>query len=134
MKRFLIYALLGPPIGLAVLFAMTALLDPHKRDPLDTKAGVVVLIPFSYLGGLPQAIIVAAVDMLLSKRLALGRRICACTGAGYAVTMLGMYGFHWPPVGRYFLFGLVGAIPAAVCAWLSGRATLTAASERRSAP
>ena len=124
MKRFLVYALLGPPIGWAVLFAMTVLFEPRMRDTFDasTLGGAVLLIPFSYLAGLLPAIIVAVVDLLLAKRrLALRPRIGACTAAGYVVAILGMYGFHPPPTGKALVFGLVGAIPAAVCAWLSGR-------------
>jgi hypothetical protein len=127
MKRFLIYALLGPPVGFAVLIVMTALLTPRMRGTPDNAlfGAVALAIPAAYLVGLLPAMIVAVVDLLLSKRkLALWPRICACTAAGYIVTMLGTYGFRLPPNGRFLLFGLfglVGAIPAALCAWLSGR-------------
>jgi hypothetical protein len=124
MKRLLIYTLLGPPIGLAVVLAITAPFEPLVRDNLDRAllGAVALAIPFSYPAGLLPAIIVAVVDQLLAKRgLALWPRICACAGAGYVVTMLGAYGFRLPPNGRYLLVGLVGAVPAAVCAWLSGR-------------
>jgi hypothetical protein len=106
MKRFLIFTVLFPPLALAVFTAP----DGFGKF-LDWVAQV-------YMVAIIPAWLTAGVDWVLSaKRL----RIVGTAVAGAVITesvALFMWGFfpgYWPVL----MAGLVGAVPSAVCSWLS---------------
>ena len=117
MKRFLVFALLYPPLAVAVLILVSL-----------GQIGVValsVILPtlgWSYVVGFVPAIILAFVDWFLAARLRVFPRIAATALVGYALAILSAFPVWDRSIWvETLIFGLVGAIPAAVCSWLSGR-------------
>ena len=85
------------------------------------------MLPTIYLVGLIPALLVAWFDRALSTR-NLSHRVPLTALFGYAISNLPLIGAPWMGFvhGPYVvLFGLIGAVPAAVCSWL--------ATERRAA-
>jgi hypothetical protein len=82
-----------------------------------------VLLPLAYEIGLVPAVLVAAFDGRLARR-GVRYRVGWSTLFGFAVSFLPLLGalsmgfLHGPFVA---IFGLLGAAPAAVCSWLSGK-------------
>ena len=126
LRRFLIFALLGPPLGMitglwGILPAMNwslggaSVFDYHQ----------IVLTPLAYQVGLVPALLAAAFDGWLAKR---GVRFRVVWSAlfGFSVSFLPLVGalsmgfLHGPFVD---IFGLLGAAPAAVRSVLSGGAS-----------
>jgi hypothetical protein len=125
MKRFLIFGLLGPALGFVTFFwvllqAMNALLG--ARATFDIHQ--LVLLPLAYAFGIVPALLAALVDHLLARRGVRGRIVWTTLFsyvAGFFPILLSMLdvttrGWFW------LLFGLIGAVPGAICSWLSGAA------------
>jgi hypothetical protein len=109
MKRFLIYLLLFPAIAAASLYAVFYILTGAVVDSLSGPA-------FCYLLFIGPALVVALVDWLVSRTRI--PSVIATTLFAYAVSALSA---AWAGTIDVWVFGLVGAIPAAVCSWLSNR-------------
>jgi hypothetical protein len=90
-----------------------AVFDYHQLD----------LMPLAYVVGLLPAVLAAAFDGALAK-LRIRFRPLWCALFGFAVAFLPLIGalkmgfLHGPLVAS---LGLLGAAPAAVCSWLSGK-------------
>jgi hypothetical protein len=108
VKRFLIYLFLVPAIATASLYAVLYILTGAVVDSLSGPA-------FGYLMFIGPALVVALVDMLAS-RLSVIHGVIATTLFAYGVSVLTV---AWAGTRDVLVFGLVGAIPAAVCSWLS---------------
>jgi hypothetical protein len=108
MKRFLIYLLLFPAIATASLYAVLYVVTGAVVDSLSGPA-------IGYLMFIGPALVVALVDRLAS-RLGVVHGVIATTLFAYAAMVLAAV---WAGTIDVFVFGLVGAIPAAVCSWLS---------------
>jgi len=124
MKRFLIFALLGPPIGLFTgLWGMLPFLNQSLTDPPIVDIHQIVLLPPAYMVGVLPALLVGVFDNALARR-GIGRRVLWCALLGFGASFLPLasafaMGFlHGPWV---LIFGLVGAVPGAVCSWLARR-------------
>ena len=113
MKRFLIFICLYPGVALLSLGAFISI----EISALPDNPEAVKLVGWAYVVGVVPALVCAAVDWLLRKtRL----RFIGTTLVGYAIGLLiGLAFFDWGLVGRILAFALIGAIPAAVCSWLS---------------
>ncbi|MBN9049977.1 MAG: DUF5413 family protein [Rhizobiales bacterium] len=125
MRRFLIFALLGPALGFVTAFwillqAFNGLLGAPSTFDLHQ----VVLLPVAYMLGIGPALVTGLFDHVLARR-GVRLRILWTTLFAYAsayLILLNAWGagtVHGPAL---FLFGLIGAVPGAICAWLSGRA------------
>jgi hypothetical protein len=110
MKRFLIYLFLFPAIATASLYAVLYILTGAVVDSLSGPA-------FVYLMFIGPALVVALVDWLAS-RLSVLAGVTAATLFAYGVAVLAV---TWAGTTYVLVFGLVGAIPAAVCSWLSNK-------------
>jgi hypothetical protein len=109
MKRLLIFTALFPPLALAVFTAP------------DTFAKFLDWVGIAYGLAIIPAWLTAGVDWALSAKATYLRIVgTAVTGAvitdSVALFMWGFFAGYWPVL----MAGLVGAIPAAVCSWLSG--------------
>jgi len=120
MKRFLIFALLGPLLGFVTFFwVLLQIFDWVLGAPSTADIYQVVLIPMSYAIGIVPALIAGLFDHALRNA---SWRILWTTLFGYLVAFLPIVSslvmgyVHGPYV---LIFGLVGAIPAAVASWLS---------------
>ncbi len=118
MKRFLIFLLLGPLLGFAVFLVR----DLAAGKIFGGAMGSLVGLPFAYLFGLPIVLIMWAEDQFLSGRLGpIWKMITsACVGYASSIAMLLMTSALHIALPQILTFGLAGAIPAAVCSWLSG--------------
>ena len=109
MKRFLIYLLLFPAIATVALYAVLYILTGAVVDSLSGPA-------FCYLMFIGPALVVALVDWLVSRTRLPG--VIATPLFAYGVSALSA---AWAGTIDALVFGLVGAIPAAVSSWLSNR-------------
>ena len=113
MKRFLIFVFLFPGIATAVFFALVTIAVALPDNP---EALLVVM--WGYVVGIVPALVCAVVDLFLRKT-----RIPAIIGTtlvGYGIAVLaGLTIFDYGLIGKILAFGLIGAIPAALCSWLS---------------
>ncbi|MFZ3359297.1 MAG: hypothetical protein WA177_11085 [Xanthobacteraceae bacterium] len=114
MKRLLIFTVLFPPLALAVFMAPDTL---RKYPLLDWW-----VVGLAYVVAIIPAWSTAGVDWALSAKPAYLRIVgTAVTGAAItdsvALFLWGFFAGYWPVL----MAGLVGAIPAAVCSWLSGK-------------
>jgi hypothetical protein len=114
MKRFLIFTVLFPPLALAVFTAP----DTFGKHPLLDWW----VVGPAYMLAIIPAWLAAGVDWALSAK-PIYLRIVATAVAGAVITgsvalfLWGFFAGYWPVL----MAGLVGAIPAAVCSWLSGK-------------
>jgi hypothetical protein len=108
MKRFLTFTVLFPPLALAVFTAP------------DTFRNYLDWVGMAYMLAMIPAWLTAGVDWTLSAKPAY-LRVLGTAVAGAVITdsvalfMWGFFADFWPVL----MAGLVGAIPAAVCSWLS---------------
>jgi hypothetical protein len=130
MKRYLTFALLFPPIAFVVAFwIMLQILNWAEGGPSSFDYHQVILLPLAYLMGIVPALLTAKADDILSKQ-GVRYRILWTAFAGYVFIFMPLLaaltmGFvHGPYL---LLFGIIGAVPAAVCSWIAGpKATATA--------
>jgi hypothetical protein len=130
MKRYLIFAALGPFIGgFFLLIATTVMSGYLDRPSLSDVAKLFVVflktLQYSYLFGILPMLMIAAVDDILYhvKRLSpvlrmLGVGLVAFIGAEF------LYGSRGADTGaaQFILYGLVGFMPAAISSWLAHEA------------
>ena len=124
MKRFLIFLLLGPALGFVVFML---------RDVVGGKlfGGVTSFLfglPFAYLFGLPIVLVIWAEDWWMWRRIPIWLKVLTSAVTGYAasIAMLVALTSRTLSVHEILTFGIVGAVPAAVCSLL--------AQDRQSAP
>jgi hypothetical protein len=130
MKRYVIFAALGPLLGGFWLLLTTTWMSGYWNEfntAQVTKllAVFVKTLQYSYLFGILPTLIFAAVDDILwhikrihpvARMLILG--VIAFFGAEF------LYGSRGPDSGaiQFILYGLVGFIPATVSSWLAHEA------------
>ncbi len=110
MKRFLIFLFLFPAIATVSLYAVLYILTGAEVDSVSGPA----LVCAVFIG---PGLVLAGVDWLLAKTPV--PSVIGTTLFAYGVSVLAV---TWAGTIDVWVFGLVGAIPAAVCSWLSGRA------------
>jgi hypothetical protein len=116
MKRLLIFLLLFPAIAGAAFFAVLYVLTGAEPDSLSGTG-------FAYLLFVAPALLLAVVDWLFAKApipAVVGTTLFGYAAAVLSATMLWHRGLDEATLTA----GLVGAIPAAVCSWLSKRASV----------
>jgi hypothetical protein len=107
MKRFLIFLLLFPALATAALYAVLYILTGAVVDSLSGPA-------ICYLMFMGPALVVALVDWFAARTRV--PEVIAPTLFGYGAAVLAVV---WAGTIDVWVFGFVGAIPAAVCSWLS---------------
>ncbi|CAN7532579.1 DUF5413 family protein [Bradyrhizobium sp. LjRoot220] len=122
MKRFLIFAAIAPPLGFIIAFwIMLQIANWMVGGPGTFDMQQVAMLPTIYLVGLIPALLTAGFDHVLAKR-EMSYRIALTALFGYFVSYAPLVGafrlafMHDPGV---LLLGIVGAVPAALCSWLS---------------
>lgn len=125
MRRFLVFTILGPALGFVTAFwILLQALNGWLGAPSTFDLHQVVLLPVAYMLGIIPALVTALFDHVLARR-NVRLRILWTTLFAYAAAYLILLNawsagtVHGPAL---LLFGLVGAVPGAVCAWLSSRA------------
>jgi Family of unknown function (DUF5413) len=127
MKRYLIFAVLGPFLGGLLLLLVTTTLSGYwaRSNASEIAKFFVVFaksLQFSYLFGILPVMIFAAVDDIVChvRRIsAVMRMLVVGAMAFFAAAIL--YGGRGADSGvtQFVLYGLVGLIPAMSCSWLA---------------
>lgn len=127
MKRYLIFAALGPFLGGFLLLLATTYTSGYWTQ---TNAGEVAklfvvfarTLQYAYLFGIVPALMMAAIDDILFhvKRLGPMVRMLIVGVLAFAAAEL-LYGSRGPDSGvvQFILYGLVGFLPATLSAWLA---------------
>jgi hypothetical protein len=109
MKRFLIFLLLFPAIATVALYAVLYILTGAVVDSLSGPAFICLL----FIG---PSLVVGLLDWLVSRT-----RIPSVVAPTLFAGGVSVVAAAWAGTIDVPVFGLVGAIPAAVCSWLSNR-------------
>ena len=130
MKRYLIFAALGPLLGGFLLLFATTYMSGYwtHTDASEVRKLLVVFLKtlqYSYLFGVLPALMMGAVDDILFhvKRI---RPVLRMLLVG-VLSFIGaevLYGSRGPDSGvfQFILYGLVGFVPGAVASWLAHEA------------
>jgi hypothetical protein len=122
MKRLLIFGAIAPPLGFVVAFwVMLQIANWLAGSPTTFDVAQIMMLPTIYLVGLTPALLAAWFDRALARR-NVSCRIALTALFGYAISYLPLaaafwMGFAYGP--EVLLFGLIGAVPSAVCSWLA---------------
>ena len=128
MKRYLIFAVLGPLLGGFWLLLTTTVMSGYWSHP-PSAAEVEKLfavfartLQYAYLFGIVPALMLGAVDDILFsiKRIGWVVRVLIVAALGFLAAEL-LYGSRGPDSGivQFILYGLVGFVPATLASWLS---------------
>jgi hypothetical protein len=127
MKRYVIFAVLGPFFGGFLLLVATTVMSGfwHNADLSGVAKLFLVFLKtlqYSYLFGFLPALMIAAVDDILFHVPRIGavvRMLIVGVIAFFATELL--YGSRGPDSGvtQFFLYGLVGFVPATISSWLA---------------
>jgi hypothetical protein len=102
MKRLVIFTALFPPVALVVFNAPDMIMGNFRLMDF-TSAYILAVVP---------AWLLAAISWRLQS-------VVGTTIAGAALACLVGFVIGFPDFGAVLMLGLVGAVPAAVCSWLS---------------
>jgi Family of unknown function (DUF5413) len=119
VKRFVIYVLLGPAIG----FVVFTLRDIAGGKIVGGFPGVLFGLPFAYLFGILPALVMWLEDWWLCEKISLPAKIFTSAVTGYLAVIV-LLVLNTAPgqvkLPQIITFGIVGAVPAAICSLLSG--------------
>jgi hypothetical protein len=127
MKRYLIFAALGPLLGGFWLLLATTYMSGYwtETNMAEVEKLFVVFaktLQYSYLFGVLPALMLGAVDDILFhvKRISPVVRMLIVGAVGFIAAEL-LYGSRGPDSGviQFILYGLVGFIPGTVSSWLA---------------
>lgn len=131
MKRYLIFAALGPLLGgFLMLFTTTYASGYWTQTNAAEVAKLFVVfaktLQYSYLFGVVPSLMIGAVDDILFhvERIGWVVRMLIVGVVGFTVGEL-LYGSRGPDSGavQFILYGLVGFVPAVISSWLSHKYT-----------
>jgi hypothetical protein len=127
MKRYLIFAALGPLLGGFLLLLTTTVMSGYWSHPPSASEIEKLLtvfaktLQYSYLFGVLPTLMMAAVDDILFhvKRIGPIARMLILGALAFIAAEL-LYGSRGPDSGatQFILYGLVGFVPATICSWL----------------
>jgi uncharacterized membrane protein YeaQ/YmgE (transglycosylase-associated protein family) len=130
MKRYAVFAALGPLLGGFWLLLTTTVMSGYwSHPPSFSEAEKLVAVfattlQYSYLFGLLPALMIGAVDDILLhvKRIGPMLRMLIVGAIAFLAAEL-LYGSRGQDSGplQFVLYGLVGFIPGAVSSWLAHR-------------
>ena len=127
MKRYLIFAALGPLLGGFLLLLATTYMSGYwtHTDLSEVKKLFVVFaktLQYSYLFGILPALMIGAVDDILFhvKKIRPVVRMLIVGAIAFTAAEL-LYGSRGPDSGviQFVLYGLVGFVPGTISSWLA---------------
>ena len=139
MKRYLIFAAVGPLLGGFLLLIATTVMSGYftQTNLAEVKKFFVVFaktLQYAYLFGIVPALMMAAIDDILLhvKRVHWVVRMLIVGGIAFAAAEL-LYGSRGPDSGaiQFILYGLVGFVPATLSSWLAHELLERAVESRR---
>lgn len=129
MKRYLVFALIGPFLGGFLLLLTTTYQSGYWTQTNWGEVGKLFVVFFktlqySYLFGFLPSLMIGAVDDILVhvKRISPGVRMLLVGAVAFVAAAL-TYGSRGPDSGavQFILYGLVGLVPSMVSSWLVHR-------------
>ena len=129
MKRYVIFAALGPFVGgFLLLFATTVAsgywTETHWSEVGKFLATFAKTLQYSYLFGIVPSLMVGAIDDIFYhvKRISPAVRMLILGAIGFASASL-LYGSRGPDTGvmQFVLYGIGGLVPAMLSSWLTHR-------------
>jgi hypothetical protein len=130
MKRYLIFAALGPLLGGFILLFATTYMSGYWEHPNLTGVAKLFVVfaktlQYSYLFGVLPTLMIAAVDDIVFhvQRIRPALRMLIVGAIAFIAAEL-MYGSRGPDSGviQFMLYGLVGFVPASISSWLAHEA------------
>jgi uncharacterized membrane protein YeaQ/YmgE (transglycosylase-associated protein family) len=127
MKRYVIFAVVGPFLGGFLLLIATTVMSGYWNETniAEVKKIFVVLfstLQYTYLFGILPALAIAAIDDILChvKRINRTVRMLIVGVMAFAAAEL-LYGGRGSDSGglQFILYGLVGLVPAMLSSWLA---------------
>jgi hypothetical protein len=127
MKRYLIFAALGPFIGGFLLLVATTYASGYWTETNWSEVGrffaaFVKTLQFTYLFGIVPMLMFAALDDILLhvRRIRPVLRMLIVGVIGFAAAEL-LYGSRGPDSGvvQFILYGAVGLVPGVISSWLA---------------
>ena len=127
MKRYIIFALLGPFLGGFLLLIATTVMSGYWEETNIKEVEKLFVVLFStlqytYLFGILPALAMAAIDDILChvRRINPTVRMLIVGAIAFAAAEL-LYGSRGPDSGvtQFILYGLVGLVPAMLSSWLA---------------
>jgi hypothetical protein len=113
---------MAPPLGFVVAFwVMLQIANRLAGSPITFDIAQIMMLPTIYLVGLIPALMAAWFDHALAKR-NVSYRIAFTALFGYTISYLPLAVAYWVGFAHgpeVLLFGLIGAVPSAVCSWLA---------------
>jgi hypothetical protein len=129
MKRYLIFGAIGPFVGGFLMLFATTVASGYWNETSWSEIGkfigaFVKTLHYSYLFAIVPSLMVGAIDDILChvKRISPVVRMLILAALGFAASSL-LYGSRGPDAGalQFFLYGLVGMVPATLSSWLAHR-------------
>ena len=127
MKRYLIFAAVGPFIGGFLMLVATTYGSGYWAQTNAAEVAKLFVVfgntlQYAYLFGIVPTLMIGAVDDILFhvKRIGWVTRLLIVGVIGFAVAQL-IYGFQRSDasVAQFILYGLPGLVPAMVASWLA---------------
>jgi uncharacterized protein DUF5413 len=127
MKRYLIFAAIGPFVGGFIMLFTTAYQSGYWTQTNLGEVGKLFVIfaktlQYSYLFGIIPVLAIAAIDDILAhvRRIGWVARVVIIGVVSFVATEL-LYGSRGPDTGavQFILYGLVGLVPGILSSWLS---------------
>jgi len=129
MKRYLVFAVVGPFLGGFALLLATTYQSGYwtETNPSEVAKFFAVFfksLQYNYLFGLLPALLIGAVEDILFhvKRIGLRLRIVLVGAIAFVLAAV-LYSSRGPDSGavQFMLYGMVGLIPAVLSTWLVHR-------------
>jgi hypothetical protein len=129
MKRYLIFAAIGPLIGGFILLFATSYQSGYWTETGVHEVGKFFLafaktLQYAYLFGIVPSLMLAAIDDILMhvRKINPSVRMLIIGAIGFIAAEL-LYGSRGPDSGvvQFILYGLVGFVPATLSSWLAHR-------------
>jgi hypothetical protein len=129
MKRYLIFAALGPLIGGLILLFVTTYQSGYweQTSVAEVQKLFVVFaksLQYSYLFGIVPSLMIGAIDDILChvRRIGPALRMLIVGVVAFAAATL-LYSSRGPDSGvvQVFLYGMVGFVPGTLSSWLAHR-------------
>lgn len=127
MKRYLIFAALGPFIGGFLLLSATTYMSGYWAQTSAAEVAKLFVVfaktlQYSYLFGIVPALMIGAVDDILFhvRKMSWVVRMLIVGAISFIAAEL-LYGSRGTDSGvvQFMLYGLVGFVPATLSSWLS---------------
>ncbi|MCP4617454.1 MAG: DUF5413 family protein [Bradyrhizobium sp.] len=129
MKRYLIFAVLGPFIGGFLLLFVTTYQSGYWEQTNFAEVGKLFIVfvktlQYSYLFGVVPSLMIGAIDDILFhvRRISPVVRMLMVGAVAFGAATL-LYSSRGPDSGavQFLLYGLVGLVPGMLSSWLSHR-------------